>query len=550
MKDVEPIKKNKANANFWWFGILICLLPVAIMAIGIHRPFTGLHSWAEADSSLWARVHVKYGLGYTKGLCTQGLGEPPAKNPKRYLGHPQLPVLLNAGVMSVVGMNEAALRVVKIITTAAGLLLFLKILRRLSDDKTALLAGLLYAIFPITCYFGVGDFGFGGWITPVGFYGIWCYLVLTGALKDGPKPKPSHKWALAVSLFLMVQLSWTGFFYAFVIGSHYVLRCIGKRKFPEKDLLAVLVIAPVAGLVIVFGIMAAGWDWDFSRLWELYKWRSAKGEMEEFLWGSWLARLWEFMVTNYTWPILITAIVYLIFVQVMVFKSADSKDKENERQLRRFPELYLFLMPGVLLLLVFKGLVWEHEYWQLPLSPFIAIAAALGVRLLADILKKIHRRLSAAGVVFLICVFLVFCGTGTIYYYNSIAFPPAVVKLFKILNERIPPNEKLLSYEDFIITQHEAKGSFYRPEIAWYLDREIVKATSAEQVEDATNTGKFSYYLIPSHSRFAPIINQLKQRYRYEYILGGLGMTPHLIFDLNSRVLLLRSLPKAGRLGR
>lgn len=589
MKKEDSLNQSNKARNFWLCAGLLVVLLASIMTRDINRPFYGLHSWAEAHGAWLGRVHLKYGLAYTKGLRTWAVGEPPTANPHRYLDHPQLSALLNAGVMAILGINEWALRVAKIITGIASLLIFLRILKALVDVKTALLAGLLYALFPLTGYFGVG-----GWVTLAGFCALWCYLVLIGALKDGPKPKPFHKWGLAASLFLMIQVSWAGFFYAFVIGSHYVFRCIHRRQFPEKNLLAILIIAPLASLVLAFGIMAAGYEWDFSKIAELYKWRAAKGEMAEFVWSKWFAQLWEFAVTNYTLPILITAIAYLTFGQLFVFMETEPS-KKNERRSRQFPQLWLFLMPGVFLLLVFKGLVWRHQYWQRPLSPAIAIAAAMGIMLLADILKKVHRRLPAVAIVSLIGIFSVSCMIGTNYYYGIRWQPLARIDMLKLLNSKIPPDKALLSREmrTYFVKQHEAKGGHYRPEIAWYLDRDIEQATTLTEIQSLAGTGKYPYYLIPKSApwsqqtaglvqwarqpnltaaerarreqlarqeRFKEVqkwqnfIDSLKELYQYQQISGEqgetkdgkffrAGMRDHLIFDLNSSV----SAPTGGQ---
>jgi len=554
MKKEDSLNQSNKARNFWLCAGLLVVLLASIMARDINRPFYGLHSWAEAHGAWLGRVHLKYGLAYTKGLRTWAVGEPPTANPHRYLDHPQLSVLLNAGVMAILGINEWALRVAKIITSIASLLIFLRILKALVDVKTALLAGLFYALFPLTGYFGVG-----GWVTLAGFCALWCYLVLIGALKDGPKPKPFHKWGLAASLFLMIQVSWAGFFYAFVIGSHYVFRCIHRRQFPEKNLLAILIIAPLVSLALAFGIMAAGYEWDFNKIIELYKWRAAKGEMAEFVWGDWFDKLWEFAVTNYTLPILVTAILYLTLGQLLVLASADAKDEATKIS-RRFPQLWLFLMPGVFLLFTFKGLVWRHQYWQRPLSPAIAIAAALGIMLLADILKKVHRRLPAVAIVSLVGVFSVFCMIGTNYYYSIRWQPLARINMLKMLNEKIPPDKALLTYEfknRYFVEQHEAKGGHYRPEIAWYLDRDIEQATTLQEIEAKTKTGRFSHYLIPyvsKHPKITPLINQLSQKYQVQHVPGEqretkdgkffrAGMSDHLIFDLNSSV----SAPTGGQ---
>lgn len=116
-----------------------------------------------------------------------------------------------------------------------------------------------------------------------------------------------------------------------------------------------------------------------------------------------------------------------------------------------------------------------------------------------------------------------------------------------MLNKAIPPDKALLSFEDFIVNQHESKGGFIRPEIAWYLDRDIVPATSFQQVQELAGTGGYPYYLVPYHPNLAELINQLKQVYKYEYVPGDPGETtkdgkflkasmyPYMIFDLTSK---------------
>ena len=289
MKAVSIPENKKPDNNFWVFAGLLCVLLVSTMAWNIDRPFIGLHSLGHAHDAWVARSHLNYGLSYTKGFDTFAVGNPPAKNPSRYLDHPQLHTLLNSAAMAVLGINSWSLRVVNILATIVTLLLFLKIISHLLEPAVAILAGLLFCLFPMTGYFGVDM-----WLYPVCFTAIWCYLVLIEALKDGPQPKKFHKYILAISLFMALQLSWEGFFFALAIGVHYVFRCIHRRQFPEKSLLAILIIAPLASLVLDFTVMAAGHGWDFQRIVELYKWRAGSGEMQKHNWGKWFARFWEF----------------------------------------------------------------------------------------------------------------------------------------------------------------------------------------------------------------------------------------------------------------
>ena len=552
MKKEDSLNQSNKALNFWLCGGLLAILLVCTLGRDIDRPFYGLHSWVEASTSWVIRSHIKYGLGYTKGLCTWAVGDPPAETPNRYYDHPQLNNLLCSVFYRVFGLREQSFRIMKIVFGIISLFLFLRILKELLDHKTALLAGLFYVLFPLTAYFGTG-----GWLFVLGLWAFWCYLTLIGVLNKGCDKKVLHKWGLGVSLFLFLQVTWSGFFFALAIGVHYVFRCIHKRQMPEMSLLAILIIAPLSSLMVSLAIMAAGHGWDVQKVIELYKWRSAKGEMPEFLWGAWFAKFWEFAVTNFTLPILLTTIIYLTLGQLYVFASGGPLDKQTTVS-RRFPQFWLFLMPGVFQLLILRGGLWRHQAFELPFLPFIAISTALAVMLLAELLKKINRHLAVAGMAALVAVFVGFCIAGTNYYYGIRWQSPAKIKMFKMLNQKIPPDQYLLSFDPFIVNQHKSKGGFYRPEIAWYLDREIVPARvikdriimvaeTLKDIEQKAKTGKYPYYLIPRTEGLMPLINQLTERYKYQYIPGDpgetkngkfyrAGMMSYMIFDLSSKM--------------
>lgn len=540
------MKENKIISNqgtqgicFWICAGLLVILLSSIISRGINRPFYGMHSWAQASGAWSAKVHAKYGFGYTKGISTLAVGYPPPEKPFRYLDHPQLNVIMASFAMRIFGINIWSLGIMGLALSAAGLIVFLKILKNIADEKTALLAGLFYVLFPITGYFGTG-----AWDTLLGLSCIWFYLVLIGAIRGRPEATKYDKIGLALSLFFVLQFGWPGFFYCLAIGLHYVFRCIHIKKFPDKVLLSILVFAPMCSLLVNFTIMAGGYGWDIQKIIELYKWRSAKGEMPEFLWGTWFARLWKHASTNYTLPVLFGVIAYLTVGQFFVF-SQPANEQENRRFPRKFPQFWLFFMVPFFQLFILKGALWQHQTWLLPMGPFVAIAAAQTILLLYDIIKKVNLRTAVAASIVVTGVFAGFCMAGTNYYYNVRWQAPEKLKMFERLNEKIPPDKALLSFEDFIVDQHSSKGAFYRPEIAWYLDREIVPARSLDEIQAYAKTGEYPYYLIPHVNELQPLISQLMKLYRYEYVPGAegelkngqfyrAGMNPYLIFDLNS----------------
>jgi hypothetical protein len=107
-KNNTPIKPDKRSGpslcekhfRIFAFGVILIsvltqvfdfsLKPVSYKGLFINRPFCGLHSWAAVDRTWAAGNHVKYGLGYTKGLYTLAVGNPPPAHPRRYVSHPSL----------------------------------------------------------------------------------------------------------------------------------------------------------------------------------------------------------------------------------------------------------------------------------------------------------------------------------------------------------------------------------------------------------------------------------------------------------------------------
>jgi hypothetical protein len=539
-KTIQPIVKQKLT-GFWVIVGLLAILLVSQMSHDINRPFYGLHSWAEASTTWVSRAHVKYGLSYTKGVTTWAVGDPPPKNPSRYWDHPQLSCLTLSFLMRIIGTDESAVRIYKAMLAVVALVLFLKLMRKLTDDITAILCGLFMTMFPLVQYFGTE-----GWLMPLALSSYWFYLKLIGVISSNAEKRPLHYFGLAATTFLGLLFGWSTFFFAMAIGIHYVCHCIHRRSRPDKILLAVLVFAPFLGLAVNFTVMAAGYGWDIQKIVDLYKWRSAKGEMPEFIWSEWFATFWKYAVTNFTLSVLLLVIAYLTIGQLFLFAKADDKEKKTQNTTRRFPQFWLFLMPWVFQLFILRGCLWRHQSWEAPMIPFIAIASTLGILTIRDQIAKINHKLANITVSLLISVIFVFCLQGANYYYGIRWQPVSKLEMFKTLNQAIPPDKALLSFEDLIVNQHPAKGGFYRPEYAYYLDREIVPATTIDEIERYASTGRFPYYLIPNVPQLGELTSQLQRRYNlFRYIPGEpgetkngqfyrVGMTPYLIFDLQN----------------
>lgn len=551
MKPIENEVTVESSGNYWLVGGLIAVVMVSIMMRDLERPIYGEHSWAMAHSSWLGRVQLNHGLRYTKGFKTWAVGDPPPPNPRRYLDHPQYTTILNAMGMRLFGYRDdapwpkkdAAWRKVNLVLAVITLAIWLALLRGLVDAGTALVGALLYILFPLTGYFGVGF-----WLAPAAVAAFWFYLVLIGGLRDGPVAKRRHLVGLAVMLFLMGQFSWSGFFYAAGIGLHYVVRCIWRRQRPGLALLAVLIAAPVASLALDFTVMTIGYEGDWRKIVTLYKWRAGSGEQTVFSWAAWLGRFWLHAVTNFTWPVLLLAIGHLAWSVLTWLRNliAGQRKKDGVGGM-----LWLLLLPGVIQLLVLKGCLWHHQTWERPLSFLVALSAALGAVQVVRLCGRLGRKAATVGAGILLIVVAAACAGGLDHYHKP-HFAPTTITMLQQLNAAIAPDKKLLSFYDYQFMQNEAKGKHYHPVYAWYLDREIVAARSLAQIEAAARTGEFPFYLIPQHlkrqypipqqKQFQRLIGQLKQRYKFTasnkpYIASGSRYAgPYLIFNLQQRI--------------
>ncbi len=552
-KSYKKLLKPEAglfDRRYWLFAVGLALLLVLIQGHAITRPINGLHSWGEAHGAWCARVHVTYGLGYTGGFTTWAVGDPPQQPPRRYLDHPQLGVLTTTAFMAVFGVNDWSTRIGRIFFSVATLLILLMILRGLKslDAKTSLLAGLFAVLFPISGYFGVGSFE-----SPLGLFGVWCYLVIIGRMQNTER-RWWHLPALGMSLFLSIQMSWGGFFYALAIGVHYVARCVWRRSWPQWWLLAVLVVAPLASVGTVMAALAMARGGDIGALLEIYKWRTTaqatSSQGVSFDWVAWFGRLGVLSVLNFTWIALALGLGHCVYHcvawvrQLVLRKTAD----KGATFPRANPLFWLLLLTPLAQLFLLKGAMWHHHYWLRPITPLLSVAAACAVMGLWDLLRKLNVALAGAMVGLTLVLFALQAAKGTKYYYDIVQHPLPKIQMLQRLRDAIPPDKALLSFQSFVVQDNPAKGSHYRPQIAWYLDRRIVPSNSLQDILAKAATGRFPRYLVPAVQQLAPLINELARQYPIVEQVPGVarvdgipldpsmpmnrGSLPYLVFDL------------------
>ncbi len=522
-------------------GILVFLF-VFLAAREIDRPFDGLHSWDAAIAAWPARSHLDYGLGYTRGVATLAVGNPPPAVPPWYLDHPQLHVLLDAGAMAIFGRNEVALRLAALIVTAASLPFLIVLLRRLYDEETAVLATFLYIVFPITPYFNAACWTY--WLLPFVLLAYWCYLILIGELRDGPPPGRRHFLGLGLAFFVLPQLEWVGFFYVAAIGSHYLLRCFEKHQRPDRRLLATLVLSPLASAVVVFGVLLYGRSGGFQGLLGLYEFRAQMANGSGRTSIGWFVKQWEMVQSNFTLPVVLIIGAYLAYrvvARIRARRAGVESTDQPAKPSRAFVHPWILVMPGILTMVVFTEWFWVHQFVYKWLTLPVAVAAALGILKMRDSLLTRGRAVANGATFVVVAVICGYAVRGTDDYYAIRHRSPVEIDMFKKLNREIAPDETLLTYQSYVAVENPNKLAHLRPEVAWYLDRAMVVATTMEQVEQKAAKGKFPFYLVEVDLAPPALVEQLKARYPSEFVQGQpyrdkphvvAGIGDQLIFDL------------------
>jgi len=483
----KPTTTHLSNRMFWLLGAGVAVVMLVGTSRELSRPFMGLHSWGKADGARFARAHVVYGLGYTKGLMTNAVGYPPPQPAKHYVNHPHLSPLVVAVPMWVFGPHEGVYRGYWVFMSVLSLLAILMLFRKLLGGAGALLAGLLWSIFPLTAYFGSG-----GPCFLMAVLAMLFYLRLVGEFGEAAGRRTWLWVGLIVSNFFTLQFSWTGGFYCLALAVHYAGRCILRRQKPHWPMAAVLLITPALSASVIFAIMLAGFNWDYQRIIDLFVWRAGKGEMaatmKTFMWGKWFAKFWEFALTNFTFYMLMLAIVGVLVhvIRRLVAYLIARDTKKRVPLIMGSPQLLLLVMPGVLQLLILRGTLWKHQYWEIPLAPVIAIAGALCLLALWDLLRGSSKPLAAVVVAVVLAGVSVPCIQGANYYYDIRWQHDDRIALWKKLNQLVPANKSLAVFapglDGIFVTQSKAKGEVMRAEPAWYIDRPVIHIPTKPEV--------------------------------------------------------------------
>jgi len=455
---------------------------VLLLCRDIQAPFNSWHELNDAVITEFARNHIEYGLGYTKGYGTWGDTIAPPVSPDRYLNHPPLLALVTALPLLVFGDHEWSARIVPIAATLGSAFLLMAIVSRLGGPILGALTGLFFVTLPLTAYFGRMVCH----EAPVQLFSLLMihgYLEWTGLYPGEPRRR---RGALlyGIGAVLGIGTGWAALVAAGLLWAWHGQRVV--RGTGEPRLLVPLFFVPALAFAAVVLHILAGCGWSLDALEALLWTRSLAGEGGQQPWSSWFDQQGIYVTRNFTWPGDLAALVSAPLVVREIFRRAPASVET------RFPVTGVLArvavvcaLQGALWVVVLKNESWFHDYWQFFLGPPIA----LGMAGLAVYLYQRLARRSAPLAGFALAILLVapmpFAATALDFYAAHQLVDPEYIAALVELRARVPRRAP-------VWTSHRVQKSAqtfghytYRwphPIVAYYADRPLLYSHDLAEV--------------------------------------------------------------------
>lgn len=367
--------------------VAIVVLQIALLTIGLTRPYELKHEDNNALHATFARSHLRVGLAVTRAQNY-------FYNPKTAFGyfypnHPPGPGLVLAAAYAVTGHDGPAVtRGVAIGFHILGTWLFYGLLLRIFRRRWEVtVAMLLYVVLPESAFFG-RMLNHEVLVLPA------VILMVRGYWESvhGTWPRRRALAAIAAGAVFAVINGWAGFIAIAACAAHAAWELFIRRNRRAIPSFAILVVTPLLLFALVIGQLLWILGGNVAYLRSLLASRMGGGNTNMFEWfGRILELHWRYF--GLTSAIGLGAFVY----RACRRKAADVRDPAQEVGM-------IFLLAGAGYVAVFAHNATLHDYWQFLLLPASAIGTVMLLRPLVDATvfasRPIARRVLLGLVVF------------------------------------------------------------------------------------------------------------------------------------------------------
>lgn len=512
--------------------LLLLVLYATGLTHAVSRPWTGMHDWNGAFFSQLARNFLRYPMDLHHGMPIVAVGEavPPPEERSIYATHPPGLVWLVAGTFALLGEAEWVARLVPILASLGTLALFVTLVHRAWGRFTATLAGLIYAVMPMSVYFGrMLDH------EAVCLFFMMAAVAAWQVLVDRDRPQ-GHRLAAAIgwtaAIAAGIWVDWSGFLFAGLFFLNAVVQR-GRRQISTWLLLLVFVVPVAAGAGMLRYLVAYGLAGSWSDLESIFLSRAvtAQGEMlrrDPSAEGG----AWTYTVENLSWPVLLFAAAGLS----LAFLSRDARgggrlaagriDEANATA--PLPGGWVLLATGAIWLAVFWGQYERHNYWLFYLGPPAALFAAIALCAIGAQAMAFGRRVGQVILGCAVATVLVFALAGTDDYFSRVSYSSDAAAAWQQIGRRLDPRDRVLLYRSPILIEDRGGYRFRNivpPQQAYYLDRAFGAERDLQAVQARSDA--YAMFVIPVFDALSPggPIAELERHF------DGVQMGPFVVFN-------------------
>jgi hypothetical protein len=462
-----PRRRDVAPADRYARGELVVLGAILGMATAgmLHRiaiPWLGHHDWNGAIWSVFARNFLRYGYG-ALGFGHAYFAGPVPDPIDYYTHHTILITVLLTEAYRLFGMSEMVARLTAGSATLIAIVVFHRLVRTLFDRPTAMFATTIFALCPMTLYFGRmynhEAFELCGVVVCMLAYVRW---TKTHATRDLAM--------LGVCFFAAAMTAWPGYYLTVLVPLHHWI----TAETDDDGAMLTTILLGVALFAFAIYLLHAYY----------LKGPQIFSEMQRSMMKGWFSHRvdWGAELTNRQVVKQELQLSMSLFTKPAAGLAVVGFGSAVVRMLRRRHVdtanglLLMLLVFGIAHLFLFKQEVMMHDYYLYYLLPGVALAAGLALRDMWGVLRVPVARVAAIAAI--ITVFLVTSARGTLAIHNE---RRAVDRIFYVeLGRWMNGNTE---FGDRVLVNFKIEGPF----LMLYGDRELIESVeSLEKVRELT----------------------------------------------------------------
>lgn len=542
--EMETIKM-KRGLGLWI--ILLLAVYAAGLTCDLSEPWVGMHDWNGAFFSQLARNHLRHPASIHHGLpiVAAGAGTPPPEDRSIYATHPPGLVWLLAGLFRLCGESEAVARMLPIGSSLVSLGLLVWLVSRAYDPRIAITAGTIYAVMPMSVYFGrMVDHEAVCLMSMLGMAAAWSML---RSARISPATRAAAAGAWGGLLLLGAWVDWPVILFSGLLCLSavraYRSESISSRLFATVLGWTALAIVCMLTYVVYFGLEGRWGDWI-----AILTSRSIEPD------GGVLRRdgaspggPLRYTIENLSWPLVMLALVGTATTARRWYSSRNNRSESSpERGNTPLPRvgaegndtdgsiaarqgLSLILWTGLIWVAVFWRQYERHNYWLFYLGPAATVLAARGLFVLWNRLRRISAKMAygIAGGLLIATLFVEILGTRD--YFIRVAYPPAEVEDWRRIRDMTAEGDGVLLFRNPFRIEIRGKYRFRNmvpPHIPYYLDRRIAFERDFEAV--VRQADEFAVFVMPSR-------DAAHYQESWRDVLGGfprMSLEGKVVFDL------------------